>query len=522
MTKKSSKKNISKLSSVWPNIENFIAIMPGNIYWKDRGGHYLGCNAKQAKALGLKDPEEVIGKTIKELLPNDAGNIEATDNLVMETGIEATLEEPLADGKTYLSKKIPIKDQSGAVIGLVGISFDITDRKKEEQKLKQERNTSQLTLDNILENIQGNIFWLDRNEVILGANKLQAEILGFRSPDDIVGKTVFEVTPPQVAEELHKVNQEVLATGRTVNVEELLTHQDGSASFFLSQKVPMRDYQGNIVGLLGIAFDITSKKQAEKLEKEKAVSEEKVQTMKMLAATIAHELRTPLASISALSTAIKVFLPALIEGYQLAEQHELPVSSITHAQIESLKTLPDDFNQIINSANTFINMLLAKVNLEQTKPTNITTLSMANCVEKALKQYPFNIGGRGLVQWNGSNNFFFKGDELLITYVLFNLLKNAIYYVTAAGKGNIDIWLEQGAEYNNLHFKDTGKGIPVDILPHIFEQFYSRTRHGTGVGLAFCKMVMTTFNGNISCQSVEGEFAHFILSFPVIEQNYEN
>lgn len=70
-------------------------------------------------------------------------------------------------------------------------------------------------------------------------------------------------------------------------------------------------------------------------------------------------------------------------------------------------------------------------------------------------------------------------------------------------------------ENNNiLYFKDTGKGIPADVLPKLFEKFYTTTYHGTGLGLAFCKMVMTGFGGSISCTSEYGEFTQFEMVFP--------
>lgn len=110
----------------------------------------------------------------------------------------------------------------------------------------------------------------------------------------------------------------------------------------------------------------------------------------------------------------------------------------------------------------------------------------------------------------------FKGDELLIIHVLFNLLKNAIYYVRAAGKGNISIRIENGDKYNFLYFKDTGQGINAKVLPHIFERFFSRTYHGTGIGLAYCKLVMQNLDGDITCRSKEFEYTEFKLSFPKI------
>ncbi|MDF2529874.1 MAG: sensor histidine kinase [Gammaproteobacteria bacterium] len=499
------------------NIESLLAILPGNVYWKNKDGLYAGCNDAQAAALGLKHRDDIIGKSTLDFYPTLGGAIIFADNLVMQTATGVTLEELSEDGKIYLSKKIPLKNPAGDIVGLLGVSFDITERKQKEQDLVREKLQTQFTLDNILANLPGHVFWLDKNELILGCNNLQAQSIGYNSPKEIIGKYLYNLIPEEEFTKLHQANQEVYSSGKPLEVEEELTRADGRKGVFLSQKVPMRDKQGNIVGLLGIAFDITSKKQAEKLGKEKAVFEEKAQTMKMLAVTIAHELRTPLASISALSGAIKAFLPALIEGYELAEQNDLPVSPVTAQQINALKALPDDFKQVINSANTFIDMLLAKVNLEKNKPINMTKLLMSESVDKALQQYPFNIGGKELVHWDKSNDFTYRGDELLTIYVLFNLLKNGIYYIAAARKGQINIWLEPGEDYNKLHFMDTGQGISPDILPHMFEQFYSKTRHGTGVGLAFCKMVMDSFGGKISCESVEGEFSHFILAFPVNE-----
>ena len=103
--------------------------------------------------------------------------------------------------------------------------------------------------------------------------------------------------------------------------------------------------------------------------------------------------------------------------------------------------------------------------------------------------------------------------------MLFNLLKNAIYYVKAANKGNmkgvIQIWLESDGKYNVLHFKDVGKGMPEATLHHVFDPFFTKTDHGAGIGLTFCKSVMESYGGKIGCASKEGEFTEFVLSFPI-------
>jgi signal transduction histidine kinase len=100
-------------------------------------------------------------------------------------------------------------------------------------------------------------------------------------------------------------------------------------------------------------------------------------------------------------------------------------------------------------------------------------------------------------------------------------MKNAIYFVRKANKGEIFIEAIAGKStdqnpnpMNYLYFKDTGPGIPEENLQHLFKAFFSRSQNGTGVGLSLCKSIMNEFGGNISCESVEGEFTKFVMEFP--------
>ena len=93
-------------------------------------------------------------------------------------------------------------------------------------------------------------------------------------------------------------------------------------------------------------------------------------------------------------------------------------------------------------------------------------------------------------------------------------MKNAIYYIRAAERGEIFISIEISQTQNILFFKDTSVGIDAKDLSNIFKQFYSSTRHGTGVGLAFCKSVMKSYGGDIICRSEKGSYTEFVLTFP--------
>ncbi len=254
--------------------------------------------------------------------------------------------------------------------------------------------------------------------------------------------------------------------------------------------------------------------------KKEQIQHEKIQTIKTIGASIAHELRTPLRTISSAASGIKSYLPALIQTYNQAKTANLPAPNIEPTHLKTLSNACDDIEAETQAAFTVINMLL--INVAQSSnisAENFKRQSITHCINEALRRYPFDIGERALVNYEPTHDFIFKGDELLTVHILFNLLKNALYQIKAANKGEIFIDTKLGSKYNELHFKDTAKGISAKVLPHIFDRFFTQTYHGTGTGLAFCKMVMEASGGKIFCNSVEGEFAEFVLYFPVLSSS---
>lgn len=121
-------------------LQQVLMLIPGNVYWKDKEGHYLGCNAQQLHVARIKSLDEIIGKTDKDLYSKEiAQRIMKTDRQIIEKRQEKTLEEIGVDSKgaetVYLTKKSPLYDEFGQVVGLVGIGVDITDKKKAEQAI---------------------------------------------------------------------------------------------------------------------------------------------------------------------------------------------------------------------------------------------------------------------------------------------------------------------------------------------------------------------------------------------------
>lgn len=241
-------------------------------------------------------------------------------------------------------------------------------------------------------------------------------------------------------------------------------------------------------------------------------------SLKMQAGAIAHEMRTPLFSMSSIGHELKDMMPILTRSYEEKDPASNEKRPLNKRDIDSMNQLPQEIEQITRQAFSFIDIMLMNLR-EDFKDAANETCSIKKCVEDALKQYPFFPKDRELLHIQLNENFEFKGNFLLIKHIFFNLLKNSIYYVKAADKGEITIKTTSENGINILSFKDTGAGIAPDILPHIFDKFYSKTKYGTGIGLSFCKDVMNGLGGDITCKSQQGEYTEFILTFPPLERD---
>lgn len=244
--------------------------------------------------------------------------------------------------------------------------------------------------------------------------------------------------------------------------------------------------------------------------------------MAAAAGMIAHELRTPLLGIKSGAQALTAYLPQLFEAYNLAKEHGLIASSVRGNRIRQLSGVSERIISEIDYANTIIDMLLIKAGRENyLQNCKLEACSMMECLEEAIARYPFqSTQSSSLVQWRG--DFQFMGSKLLMQHVLFNLMKNALYFIAKNQRGEIMIWTEAGTNCNYLYVQDTAKGISPRQLSRLFEHFYTTTFMGTGIGLSFCKLVMNRFGGDIRCESEEGKYTKFILSFPHVRVNQQN
>ncbi len=372
-------------------------------------------------------------------------------------------------------------------------------------------------LESVLALMPGHVYWKDIKGRYLGCNDNFATTLGLRKRADIKGKTDHDFLPTEQANKITINDQKIITGNIPTEFEEQGYTQKHKHAVFLTQKIPLRSKDEKITGLVGISLDITERKALEqKLQTAKVqegLQEARIKAMKAIAASLAHELRTPLSAISNF-TDTQEYLSDLATGYTAAKEAKLDIPLIRPTQLEVIK---DAFQHIAKEAdysNSVINLLLTNLRELETAQKDFEICSINDCINEVINRYPFaNQKQADLVKITDIVDFKFKGKALLVSHILFNLMKNALHYLEKAGKGDITIWTTEGENFNELHFKDTGAGIPAKYLPHVFEHFFSKRENGTGIGLSFCQMVMQNMGGEMKCFSEEGEYAEFVLYF---------
>jgi len=344
--------------------------------------------------------------------------------------------------------------------------------------------------ENIIALMPGHVYWQDKNNVFLGCNNLQAENAGLHSREDIVGKTNHDMLWKDQADHLDQINNKVMSERRPYVVEEYADMSSGSG-VFLTQKVPMQDSDGDVIGVLGISFDITERKRQEeelRIAKQKAEAANGAKTNFL--AMMSHELSTPLNVMMGLVQILQK---------QVANSVQKQLLNVILQSGEGLSALINDildFSKIeagklrFNKATFNLPHLVSDIVFGAKTQVIKKDVSIVTNIDDAIPAW-------------------FFADKFRIRQVLVNLIGNAIKFT---GSGVIELCVsllgvQESIATLKFVVKDTGIGIPEDKRAEIFERFtqvnsdYSRPFEGLGLGLSICKQLVEAMDGEIGVAS---------------------
>ncbi|KTD54297.1 sensory histidine-kinase / response regulator [Legionella sainthelensi] len=488
-------------------LSNIIKELPGSVYWKDKEGRYLGCNDTMLEMVGMKS---VIGKTDFDMpWVESAETIRNNDLRVMALNSALEMEETatLADGQqvTVLTKKTPLRDAQGNVIGIIGVSLNITHRKQREERLLSNQENTQSTLENIIAHMPGHVYWKDKSGVYQGCNNRQAQSAGLQFGYEVIGKTDFDLPwEKEQAELIRKNDRQIMETGETEVIEEIIQVK-GKDAIFLSHKLPIRNKNGEIIGVLGMSVDITERK---KIEAELNIAKEKAETANRAKTefleNMRHDIRTPLTGIVGFSDIIK----EEAQNPRLKEYADNLVAS-SHALLDFM----DEVLEAIHVSSGEIPKVKKKFKLQNILQ-HLIDLNKAKAFSKRLSLS---------LDFDKNIPKYLIGDNIRIHRIILELLTNSLNFTDSGFVKLTALLAKQEGREVILKFivEDTGIGIPQDKQQEIFLQFkkltpsYKGIYTGAGLGLAVIKQFVDELDGEIYVKSTVSKGTTFTCIIPL-------
>ncbi|MBK9926551.1 MAG: PAS domain-containing protein [Anaerolineales bacterium] len=268
-------------------LQTFMDNIPDQVYFKDTESRFIRINKAQANFLKLSNPEDAIGKTDLDFLSHDlAQQLLDEEKQILVSGqsiINRVELHPTEDGKPrwVSATKAPVRDSSGDLMGIIGVSRDITEEKRIDAMLAQERDILQIFMDNT----PNQVYFKDTESRFVRVNQAQANFLGIEHPKDAIGKTDLDFQTQELAQEFLAEEKQIMETGQPIlNRIEFNPTKDGKSRWLSTSKVPAKDEFGYIIGTIGMSFDITQQKLIEEQEvRRREILEKVVQLGKQVA-----------------------------------------------------------------------------------------------------------------------------------------------------------------------------------------------------------------------------------------------
>lgn len=519
--------------------------LPLGIFRQDQQGQFTFVNSRFCELAG-RAPEAILGHTDFDIFPQEmAERYQEQNRRVWESGkpLQSLEEHATPDGaiRCWDVAKHPLRDAQGKTIGLQGLMSDVTERRRAEILLQRE----QILLRTVIENLPDSVYAKDSQSRRTLANRADVRLLGFTGEEEVLGHTDFDFFPRQEAVSLVLDDQTVLHTGQPVlNREESFTNRLGQKIWLQTSKVPLRNEQGTIVGLIGVGHDITERKQAEQVRKQMEIQlrhAQKMESIGQLAAGIAHEINTPTQFIG---DNTRFLLDAFNELQQLLGKYGQLLAAartggVSPELLAEMQTAVQaaDVDYLVNEIPKAIQQTLEGVERVTRIVRAMKDFSHPGALEKTPSDLNHAIESTVTV---ARNEWKYVADLELdlqpglplvtclcgeINQVVLNLVINAAHAIGEAikegEKGKIGVSTRQDGEWVEIRVSDTGRGIPQKIRSRVFDPFFTTkpVGKGSGQGLAIAHSVITDkHGGTIHFDTELGKGTTFILRLPIFEK----
>lgn len=421
---------------------------------------------------------------------------------VMRTG-EASIrydqwDECEESGQTMCLFSYPIFKDNDRIDALVMLDFDLPSL----MDMEENRLESNAFLRNLLNSAVDAVIASDLQGRILIFNQAAEQILGYTLEEALNEISIREVYPGEGAKEVMRMlqSEEYGGVGKLKSYHINSRHKNGELIPISLNASIVYDGEGNRVATIGFFHDrrdeIRMQKELENTQVQ-LLQAEKMASLGKMAAGVAHQLNNPLSGIM-------LYTRLVMDEYELPEQAKEDLERVI-ADAERAKETVKELLEFARQTN------------QEMKPHDINEV-LSRIMFLLEKQSIFhNIE---IKKEFGEKLPWIKGDVQQLNHVFMNIVLNAADALDGSGVLRIRTWYPEDRDVVCVEIADTGPGIPEDVLPHIFEPFYTTKEQGkgTGLGLSMVYGILEGHGGSIRAESAVGEGTSFFIELPIMEE----